>query len=98
MYIQQVGQGVVVFIEQVFVERGAGDDLAAMKRQVFQNGILARRQRDRFAGAPDGASPCINAHVPEIDVRLRLPGGSADEGPYPCQQFWQVEWLDQIVV
>jgi len=48
MYIEQVGEGIVAFVEEMFVERRAGDDFAAMQRQIFEHPVFARRQRTVF--------------------------------------------------
>src|SRR6266545_6976442 len=62
VHVHQIGQGVVAFVEQVFVQRRAGDDLAAMKRQVFENRILARGERYWPAGAGDTAGAGVDEH------------------------------------
>src|SRR5271154_589502 len=58
--VHQVGKRVVAFVQQMLVKRGARNDFAAMHREVFVNGILARRDRDGQAGAGDGAGAGVN--------------------------------------
>src|SRR5881396_3474014 len=38
--VHEVGQCIVAFVEKMFVERRAGDDLATVQRQIFENRIL----------------------------------------------------------
>ena len=53
MHVQEVGQRVLAFVEEMLVKCRPGYDLAAMERQVFQDGILPGGQQQRFPGARD---------------------------------------------
>src|SRR5262245_49932210 len=46
--LDQVGQRVLVLVEQVLVDLRARDQLAAVQRQQFDQGVLAGRQRHRL--------------------------------------------------
>src|SRR5438093_5879590 len=48
MNIEEVGNRVVIFVEQMLVERGPGDDFAAMQWEIFEDRVFARGERDRF--------------------------------------------------
>ena len=37
--VEQVGKRTVIFIEQMLIQSGAGDELAAMKREIFDEAI-----------------------------------------------------------
>src|SRR5262245_49306331 len=55
MDVYQVGKRVVCFVEEMLVKRGASNHLAPMQRQVFKDGVFARRERYGLAGSGDHA-------------------------------------------
>jgi hypothetical protein len=83
MNVQQIGERVVTFVEEVFVKFGARDDFAPMERQIFENGVLTRRQRYRLSGARDGAGAGVDQHIGQFDFWPRLAGGATDQRPQP---------------
>ncbi len=61
--IENVRARRVALVVEMFVERGAGDDCAAMEREVFEQDEFAGGERDRFARARDGARVTVRAAV-----------------------------------
>src|SRR5438874_678080 len=53
--LDEVGQAVVVLVEEVFVDLGARDELAAAQGEQFDEGVLASRQADVLAVEGDRA-------------------------------------------
>src|ERR1043166_2010553 len=50
MYVQQIRQRAVVFVEQMLVKHRAGHNFTAMQRQILQERILPSSKRNRCAG------------------------------------------------
>jgi hypothetical protein len=49
--VQKIGQGIVVLIDEMFIEFRSRHDLAAMESKVLKNAKLACRQADGFPPA-----------------------------------------------
>src|SRR5262245_22866400 len=68
MNVHQIRKGVIAFIEEMFVQFRAANNLAPVQREILEDGIFARCERDGLSGAGDGASPGINDDVPKGKV------------------------------
>jgi hypothetical protein len=64
--VEEIGKSIVGFVKEVFVKFGAGDEFAAMEGEVFENGIFARGEHDRFAGAGDRFGSGIDFDIAEF--------------------------------
>src|SRR6202043_866474 len=96
--IEQVGKGIIILVKEMLVKLGAGDDLAAMDGEVFEDGELARRENDGNSGTGGRAGAGIKDDIANLDLAARLVGAAADEGAETREQFRQIEWFDEIIV
>src|SRR4051812_15771370 len=78
--LDEVGQRVVVLVEDVFVDLRPREHLAAPQRQQLDDGVLAGREGDVLAALLDGALARVEDDVAEDDLAGRQAGGAADQG------------------
>ena len=64
--VEQVGEGVVGLVEEMFVEFGAADDAAAVEGEVFDQAVFSRGQRNGLALAADAAGGGVDFHAVEF--------------------------------
>ncbi len=98
MDIQKIGKRVIALVEDVFVKIGARDEFAAVEREIFEDRLLARSQRDGLTIARDDAGAWIDDDPPEHDLRLPLAGGAPDQRAHSRQQFIAIEWLHEVII
>ena len=81
VHFEQVGEGVIVLIEQVFVKSRSADDLASMEGEVLEEGELARGQFDRGAEGGDSAGCGVEGDVIPTDKVVRCAIAASDDRP-----------------
>src|SRR5262245_53518677 len=82
----------------MFVEFGAGDEVAAMESEVFENGIVASGHDDGFAGFGHGFGAGVDLNVAEVDAGIGFAGGTADERTEAGEEFGEIERFDEVIV
>ena len=98
MNVQQVGERVILLVEEVLVKSRAADNFAAAEGQEFHQGIFTRRERDRMAGTGHAVPGGVDDQRADLHHIPRLPGGAADQRTQPGQQLIEVERLHHIIV
>jgi hypothetical protein len=97
--IEEVGEGLVVLGEEVFVKARPGDDLAAVEGEVFDQRILAGGEIEGTPVEQDFAAGGVEDHAGgEIDAGRGGALGAADQGAEAGVGFVEVEGLDEVVV
>src|SRR4051794_16133938 len=82
----------------MFVKFGAGDEFAAMLREVFEDGVFARGESNGLAGLGDGLGAGIEADVVDFKFRMGVASAAADQCAQAGEQFGEVEGFDEIIV
>src|SRR5262249_384241 len=98
MNIQQIGESAVVFVEEMFVKNGASNDLSPVKREIFDQGVLACREGDRFPGARNVPGSRIDRDFPDFDSRAALICRATDQSADTRESLRQIERLHQIII
>ncbi len=62
VHVEQVGNGVVLGIEEFFVEKVAREGFALPESEQLDEGILTRGQLHGFSGEPDDARGGVDFH------------------------------------
>ena len=94
----EVREGIFILVEKMLVERGARNHFAAVKRKIFEDRVLARRERNRMPRTGNRASAGVDEHSAQFDLRPRLAGRATDQRPESSQQLGQIEGFDEIIV
>src|ERR1043166_4910175 len=92
--VEEVRHRAVVFVEEMFVKRRAGDEFAAMQREILEQRIFARGERHRLAGAQDGAGGDVDGHVADLERIARLVRATAVERAPPGEQLGGGDGVD----
>src|SRR5262245_56106824 len=85
MHVQKIGESAVVLVEQMLVKNSASNHLAAMERQILNEGIFARGEGNGFACARNVAAGGIDDDVANFDSGAGLVCGAPDESAETSQ-------------
>ena len=98
--VNDVGLRVKVVFPHFFEEHGAGDDLAGVAHQVFEQAEFARLQVDFAAAARDFALEAIELQVGDFQHHLILDFAAATPGQrlHAGEQFGEGVGFDEVVV
>jgi len=78
--VDDVAAGRRVHGVEGFPDVGAGDDLAGLEGEEFEEGVLARGEGDAFAPAGDAAGGCVDFEVFDLEEGVLHVVLAADEG------------------
>src|SRR5258705_3735737 len=96
--IDDVAGELLLLVVEVLPYIRARDDLPGTQREVVQQGVFARGERDRAAAALNCLAEGVDLKVADANNDTGLAMGTADEGADPRQQFIPVKRLDQIII
>ena len=99
MDVDDIGLGIEMIFPDIFQQHGAGDNLARMAHQIFQQPEFARLKLDGRAVALGGAREQIELQIAHRDFRLhRARIAPANERVQPRQQLGEGIGLGEIIV
>jgi hypothetical protein len=97
--VEEIGQRIVVFIEEVLVQFGPAHYLAAALAEKLDKGVLSCGQDDGHTALGYGFSADVDldafAHRNRI---FRDASTSADQGAQTGEEFVEIEGLCQVIV
>lgn len=96
--VEEIGEGELVFVEEVFVEGGAADDFAAMEHEVFEQGVFAGGEGNFFGVAGDAFGGGVELKIADSVGGAGLAGGATDEGAEAGEEFVEIEGFGEVVV
>ena len=96
--VEHVGHGVVVFVEEVFVEEVAGDDFVSVLDHEFGHGVFAGGDFDCFAFEGDGFGGGVDGDVADGEFGAAFSSVTADDGADAGDEFGEVEGFGEVVI
>ncbi len=98
MNLEEVGEGVFLLVEEVFVELRAGQHGAPMEREIFEERELSRGEVDDFSLVENLSSRGVQRDGIPLESRGGGRCAPADECPDAGQEFVQIEGFDEVIV
>ena len=99
VHVDDVRDGVVVIVPDVFGDIGAGDHVSRTPRQILEQRVFLARQRDVMTAEAHATAAGVERqradHQPLGQQRL---AAAADQRPKPREQLAKVERFDEVVV
>ena len=69
MYVHEIREAVVVFVEQVVVEHAPGDQFAPVQRQEFHESVFPRRQADGLTALGHALADRVDLDIADLGNR-----------------------------
>src|SRR5260370_32913359 len=98
VHVHYIGHRVVIEFPDLFDDDGAGDGLAFVAHQAFQQGELLRAEIDIVAAPANRTADPVKLKISDLEQRPSGAAAATQNGANACREFGEREGLRDIII